>query len=94
MVANLYFYVLKKRSDLLRMNKIEEVQKKIGKTVEETGDLIQEKIEQTYDDLIDRIKEDRDWIERTYDLKAEMLENMFQQILKKELELHLQQVLE
>ena len=46
------------------MNKIEEVQKKIGKTVEETGDLIQEKIEQTYDDLIDRIKEDRDWIER------------------------------
>lgn len=64
MVANLYFYVLKKRSDLLRMNKIEEVQKKIGKTVEETGDLIQEKIEQTYDDLIDRIKEDRDWIER------------------------------
>ena len=44
--------------------KIEEVQKKIGRAVEETGDVIQEKVEKTYDDVIDRIKDERDWIER------------------------------
>ena len=44
--------------------KIEEVQKKIGRVVEETSDVIQEKMEKTYDDVIDHIKDERDWIER------------------------------
>ena len=63
-------------------------------TGKQTNEIIKEKVGSIHKDFIDRIKEDRDWIERTYDFKAEMLENMFQQILKKELELHLQQVLE
>ena len=44
--------------------KIEEVQKKIGRAVEETSEVIQEHVEKTYDDVIDRIKDERDWIER------------------------------
>jgi len=44
--------------------KTEEVQKKIGRTVEESTDIIQEKVEKTYDDLIDRVKDEREWIER------------------------------
>lgn len=44
--------------------KIEEVQKKIGRAVEETTDIVQEKVEKTYDDLIDRIQDEREWIER------------------------------
>ncbi len=44
--------------------KIEEVQKKIGRAVEETSEVIQEKVEKTYDDLIDRVRDERDWIER------------------------------
>ncbi len=49
---------------MVESKKIEEVQKKIGRAVEETGDVIQEKVEKTYDDLIDRVKDERDWIER------------------------------
>jgi len=45
-------------------NKIEEVQKKIGRAVNETSEVIQEKVEKTYDDLIDRIQDEREWIER------------------------------
>lgn len=43
---------------------IEEVQKKIGRAVTETSDVLQEKVEKTYDDVIDRLKDERDWIER------------------------------
>ncbi|MGB0346369.1 MAG: DUF883 family protein [Balneolaceae bacterium] len=49
---------------MVESKKIEEVQKKIGRAVEETGDVIQEKVEKTYDDLIDRVRDERDWIER------------------------------
>ncbi len=44
--------------------KIQEVQKKIGRAVEETTDIVQEKVEKTYDDVIDRIQDEREWIER------------------------------
>ncbi len=43
--------------------KIEEAQKKIGKKVNEASDVIQEKVEKTYDDVIDRLKDERDWLE-------------------------------
>ena len=44
--------------------KIEEVQKKIGRVVDESTEVLQEKMHQTYDDLIDRLKDERDWLER------------------------------
>jgi ElaB/YqjD/DUF883 family membrane-anchored ribosome-binding protein len=44
--------------------KIEDVQKKIGRTVNEASDVLHEKVEKTYDDLIDRLKDERDWLER------------------------------
>ena len=43
---------------------IEEVQKKIGRSVQEATDILQEKVEKTYDDAIDRLKDERDWLER------------------------------
>jgi len=43
--------------------KIEEAQKKIGKTVNTATDVIQEKVEKTYDDVIDKLKDERDWLE-------------------------------
>lgn len=43
--------------------KIEEAQKKIGKTVNEASEIIQEKVEKTYDDVIDKLKDERDWLE-------------------------------
>ena len=43
-------------------------------TGKQTNEIIKEKVGSIHKDFIDRIKEDRDWIERTYDLKAEMLE--------------------
>ncbi len=43
--------------------KIEEAQKKIGKTVNKATEVIQEKVEHTYDDVIDKLKDERDWLE-------------------------------
>lgn len=44
--------------------KIDDVQKKIGRAVADTTEVIQEKVEMKYDDVIDRLKDERDWIER------------------------------
>lgn len=44
--------------------KIEEAQKKIGRTVNEASEVLQEKVEKTYDDVIDKLKDERDWLER------------------------------
>ena len=43
--------------------KIEEAQKKIGKTVNQASEVIQDKVEKTYDDVIDKLKDERDWLE-------------------------------
>lgn len=43
--------------------KIEEAQKKIGKTVNNATEVLQEKVEKTYDDVIDKLKDERDWLE-------------------------------
>ncbi|MCG8372174.1 MAG: hypothetical protein MI700_01505 [Balneolales bacterium] len=43
---------------------LEEVQKKIGRGVQDATDALQEKVEKTYDDVIDRLKDERDWLER------------------------------
>lgn len=59
-----FFTYTNRRLIMVESKKIEEVQKKIGRAVEETGDVIQEKVEKTYDDLIDRVRDERDWIER------------------------------
>lgn len=44
--------------------KVEEVQKKIGRVVDESTEALQENVRKTYDDLIDRLKDERDWLER------------------------------
>ncbi len=43
--------------------KIEEAQKKIGKSVNLAGEVIQERVERTYEDVIDKLKDERDWLE-------------------------------
>lgn len=43
--------------------KYDDVQKKIGKTVNEASDVLQEKVEKTYDDVIDRLRDERDRLE-------------------------------
>ncbi|RNC80107.1 MAG: DUF883 family protein [Balneola sp.] len=43
--------------------KIEEVQKKIGKTVTEATDVVQGRVEQTFDEVIDRLKDEKDRLE-------------------------------
>lgn len=43
--------------------KIEEAQKKIGKTVNNASEVIHEKAEKTYDDIVDKLKDERDWLE-------------------------------
>ncbi|GAB5409201.1 MAG: hypothetical protein BalsKO_15660 [Balneolaceae bacterium] len=43
--------------------KIEEAQKKIGKSVNNATEVLQEKVEKTYDDVIDKLKDERDWLE-------------------------------
>jgi ElaB/YqjD/DUF883 family membrane-anchored ribosome-binding protein len=40
-----------------------DVQKKIGKTVNEASEVLQEKVEKTYDDVIDRLRDERDRLE-------------------------------
>ena len=44
--------------------KIEEVQKKIGKSVNGASTALQEKVERTYDEVIDKLKDERDWLEK------------------------------
>ena len=44
--------------------KIDEVQKKIGKVVNDSSEILQEKMAKSYDDVIDRLKDERDWLER------------------------------
>lgn len=43
--------------------KIEEAQKKIGKTVNNASEVIQDRVEKTYDEVIDKLKDERDWLE-------------------------------
>ncbi|MEQ9308883.1 MAG: hypothetical protein RLN90_05465 [Balneolaceae bacterium] len=43
--------------------KIDEAQKKIGKSVNNATEALQEKVEKTYDDVIDKLKDERDWLE-------------------------------
>lgn len=45
-------------------SKVEQVQKKIGKTVTKTSEEVQEKVEQKYDVIIDKLKDERDWLEK------------------------------
>ncbi len=49
---------------MVESNKIDDVQKKIGRAVSDTSEILQEKVEMKYDDVIDRLKDERDWIER------------------------------
>ena len=44
--------------------KIDDVQKKIGKSVNGATEALQEKVEHVYDDVIDRLKDERDWLEK------------------------------
>jgi ElaB/YqjD/DUF883 family membrane-anchored ribosome-binding protein len=46
------------------LKNIERIKKRIGKSAEETNALIKEKVDTIYSDLIDRVKDEREWIER------------------------------
>lgn len=43
---------------------LEEAQKKIGRTVHSAKEAIQDKAETTYDEIIDKLKDERDWLEK------------------------------
>ena len=43
--------------------KIEEVHKKIGKTVNEASEVVQDRVEQKFDEVIDRLKDEKDRLE-------------------------------
>ncbi|MEQ9265171.1 MAG: DUF883 C-terminal domain-containing protein [Balneolaceae bacterium] len=45
-------------------SKIDQVQKKIGKKVTEASEEVQAKVEQKYDVIIDKLKDERDWLEK------------------------------
>ena len=44
--------------------KIDDVQKKSGKVVSDSSEVLQDKLAKSYDDIIDRLKDERDWLER------------------------------
>ncbi|MBO6524068.1 MAG: DUF883 family protein [Balneolaceae bacterium] len=48
---------------MAKAEKLEQAQKKIGKTVNEASEVLQERVEKTYDDVIDKLKDERDWLE-------------------------------
>lgn len=48
---------------MAELEKFEEAQKKIGRKVDEATEVFQEKVEKTYDDVIDKLKDERDWLE-------------------------------
>tara|TARA_Y100001935_G_scaffold255663_1_gene270938 strand:+ start:112559 stop:112888 length:330 start_codon:yes stop_codon:yes gene_type:complete len=63
------FLRIKNEDIMAETTKIEEAQKRIGRTVNEAGEILQEKLEKSYDDVIDRLKDERDRLER--DLRHE-----------------------
>ena len=46
------------------LKNIQRIKKRIGKSAEETNAFIEEKVDTIYNDLIDRVKDEREWIER------------------------------
>ncbi len=44
--------------------RIDEAQKKIGKRINGATEVLQDKVEQTYDEVIDKLKDERDWLEK------------------------------
>lgn len=42
---------------------IDDVQKKIGRTVNDATEVLQEKVEKAYDDVIDKLRDERDRLE-------------------------------
>ena len=46
------------------LKNIEQIKKRIGKSTGETSEFIEKKVDTIYNDLIDRVKDEREWIER------------------------------
>ncbi len=54
---------MKNEETMINSTKLDEAQKKIGKSVNLAGEVIQERVEKTYDDILDKLRDERDWLE-------------------------------